>query len=517
MKKKIVTFRGYRVYVNRRGKTNLFLTFKEGDRRFEVTSGCSRREEALSEEVLRAKLLEGLRKWRKRRKVPQASTDSTDAARKLPGGSYGATVQKVASSPPVNGMPNGWISGMAWAENFVLQNQPPRVLVKPLGKVTYSEHYEVYNAFINSGLSVNTMRQYAHWLALLTAGLLWHGLDPSCGDIFANFDDAFQREAAGVACSYESIQDMLRELGTQPFAVQFTFWCEFSGAPGLADLIFVQHTDIDRDTGKVILARQGTLTAAQFLLLRDGLEVYRSRKCKKGAVYVMPEVVFSQEELARPDCNLRSVERTRQRVREAGLRMRRMLEEFLRQAGSPLTAQEFAAGMRKEFVAHLLSMAGRKIVIAQMLGVTLGALEPCNFPAEWELAAVRNIIEQHLADIRAGVQGRRLVTRTQVLEEFSKLLAGHLHTAANIVKPQSNEPLVSAGRGLQRIARGLPSRLKAQATEPEDEVGQALALAQRISTVVAAVNEQLDRELKEPDPNGLAQDSGAGSVIHSLS
>jgi hypothetical protein len=495
-KSKVVTYRGYQVYLTRR-KKHLYLTFRKKNglrtRQFEVTSERTRREDALSEDVLGAKLLEGLKNYRRNGRHLRACPRSSPAEPKMPKGSYGAKVKAMMRTVPSEGMPKDARTGIAWAGNFILSHQPPKVLFKPVGKVTYKEHYELYTAFLRLELGRDSLKRYAYWLGRLTAGLIYDGLEPDCGDIFARFEGGDQQEAAGDACSYDLIGAMLRVEDKQPFSARFVLGLELSGAPAPSDLLFLRHSNIDPVTGKVTIGRQGTTAPAEFFLRKPVLQLYVSHRRDQRDGYVLADVVLSKEELSRAGSNPPVVERTKVRVREAGKRLKRLMEEFLRAAGSALSAEAFFRGIRKEFVAHMLSMSGKKTAVARMLGVTVGVLEKCNFPAEWQLKVVRDIVEQHVANIRAGVKGRTSVTKTQVLAQIKSNLTEELRSAGKAIECRHNALLAFLEKELACLAHARRQLAITDKRESKRKMAKLVAMARRVARAVDELEMLLGR------------------------
>jgi hypothetical protein len=158
---------------------------------------------------------------------------------------------------------------------------------------------EVREALLDSTLSQRSVELYAKRIREYLTLLIPFGLDKACIAVFENMPKkADSEDRGGEPFSRTHLQVLFGFLATACELIQILVWIGLSGAPQIIDAVFLPFAAINWKTGIIYYRRVKTGEKIKFCAMPPLLRLLRRRRQRLGpnAVYVLPELIFTQAE-----------------------------------------------------------------------------------------------------------------------------------------------------------------------------------------------------------------------------
>jgi AraC-like DNA-binding protein len=158
---------------------------------------------------------------------------------------------------------------------------------------------KVRELMLDSTLSQKSVELYSKAIREYLTLLIPFGLDPACVSVFKKMPkkpDSDDR--GGEPFSRTHLQTLFTFLASASELIQVLVWIGLSGAPQIIDAVFLPFAAINWKTGIIYYQRVKTGEKIKFCAMPPLLRLLRNRykRLGPGAVYVFPELIFTQEE-----------------------------------------------------------------------------------------------------------------------------------------------------------------------------------------------------------------------------
>lgn len=274
-------------------------------------------------------------------------------------------------------------------------NLPPTGF-KPADFVPVREH------LLNSGLAPATIEVLAGRLRQFLSELVPHGLDPACIAVFRDRRFTTIPLHPVEPAQRSHLKVILDRLQSQLELLQLLIWILLSGATPLLDAVLLEFSDIDWNTSLIRLSRRKSGMPMAFAALAPLMELLKERRKRLGpnAVYVFPELIFTQAELRDPSCNGTRLNGDSQTAaRRAAEKARKLLADFVVACGLPPTSANYKS-VRAHMTSFWASILTRRATMARVTGCMSECDGPFHVPVDAEIQRLRDITWNYLQAIR---------------------------------------------------------------------------------------------------------------------
>ena len=257
----------------------------------------------------------------------------------------------------------------------------------------------------DANLKKGTRNMYARYMRELLKHLLPLGLNSACIDELKNLPSSGVSESSGEPFSQEQLRVMMVHEPQQSELCRILFWIGASGGPQVVDAAFITFSGIDFETGLCRWQRIKSRETIGFAALPPLLELLKKRRADLGAdaVYVLPEMVFSEVERKNPLCNTVPWDEVPVAVATAAAqRVTKVVTDFLKLCGikAPGITNK---SWRKHNISLWASIGIKQKTRMRMAGHTsLDQHNRYDTPADFEICRARDIMWRYYQAIAAG-------------------------------------------------------------------------------------------------------------------
>jgi hypothetical protein len=364
-------------------------------------------------EGLVAAALNKLLKQPKIHRRAQAAMDQADPGHAAcgPAGSLSIDLSRVMGQ-----LGRGWkkstLTQFIQAEKFINEALAATRL-DPTPSFNIDKYYPIRTALDEHPTIKGSKRHFAGLLRRLTEELVLRGLPAECLGIFRGLKGKSQLDPAGLPFDGADVQAMHAIVPAQPWVVRMLYWTGLSGGAHIGDASGLLLSEVNLATGKVYSERNKQDGILEFVFLEGGLECLKERQYPEGSIFLIPELVYTEQELQAPGFreNAKDLE-DEDRRKTISARAQKLFNPFLVAAGVKAKGKTYKS-FRQELTSHLFSLGLREIVIGRLQGNKPGSVTRYAFPAEWEFFRVRDLREQRL---QAVLEGREPVYHLSLTE-----------------------------------------------------------------------------------------------------
>ena len=287
-------------------------------------------------------------------------------------------------------------------------------------------------------LKKGTRDLYARYMRELLKHLVPLGLNPACIAELENLPSSGVSESSGEPFSQEQLRIMMAHEPQQSELCRILFWIGASGGPQVVDAAFIDFAGIDFETGLCRWKRVKSRENIGFAALPPLLKLLKKRRSDLGeaAVYVLPEMVFSEVERKNPLCNTVHWDEVPVAVATAAAqRVTKVVTDFLKLCGikAPGITNK---SWRKHNISLWASLGIKEKTRMRMAGHTsLDQHSRYDTPADFEICHARDIMWKYYQAIAAGKPFDIPTTTFDVCE----VLVGKLDRQATELKQENVE------------------------------------------------------------------------------
>jgi integrase len=260
----------------------------------------------------------------------------------------------------------------------------------------------VHANILDSGLAESSARFHAVLLRTILREAIPHGLNPGCITALSNSQHRAPRESV-VSLQKSHLKTILEHLQFQLETLRLLIWIALSGGSQIVDAVLLRFSHVDWNTGIISYPRTKTGQVVEFAALPPLMELLSQRRARLGpqAVFVMPELVFAEDELKSPNCNTTRLEEVPLNVAmRAAAKGMNLVSSFLKSCGlkeQGLTYKSF----RSHQISFLAAAGIQRATRMRMCGHSQEELHKrFEKPLESEILNARNITWKYLQAVQ---------------------------------------------------------------------------------------------------------------------
>jgi hypothetical protein len=288
---------------------------------------------------------------------------------------------------------------------------------------------KVRDGIVTSGMAEGAISQQLDLLRGVLRKLVHQGLRPECVEALSHFRRGTRKPEAPTLQQSE-LKIILCSLATQVETFCVLVWIALSGALQLVSAVFLEFANVDWSTGIITYQCPKTGRLVRFGVLPPLMDLLRRRKERMGpdAVYVFPELIFTESELETRKCNTVRWEQIPYAVRvRATLKANQVIANGLNLCGLQRPGLTY-----KCFRLHQISVwAAAGVRLKTTMWMCGHMDEPlhtlCEIPLEPEVLQIRDITWKYLQavqqDLPCGIPATAYEIQESLRTHYAQLSA----------------------------------------------------------------------------------------------